>query len=347
MIQILLKGGLGNQMFEYAYALKVSRAHGNEKMCINGSFLKYSPDKRKIALGNLALADDTEILPILPHPLAVIRTFSLIFKYFSEFGLSAFVGRILVFSQMMATNKKWSFLQSSGFVSLIEKLHTRLSAKGHTPSGNEADYTGIFQRGLYYVRDYYQSPPIVPSTAANKYVWGLFQHISTIEGIEDELRKRFAVRTEASEANKKILEEIKSCNGVCLHIRRGDYLSQAFVNTLCVCDERYYVEAVHQAHEQLDNPVFFCFSNDHESIEWIKQNYHFPSVDIRYVDLDNPDYEELRLMTACKHFIISNSTFSWWAAVLSDEHPQKRVWVPKTWIKGRNVTLYKDSWTTL
>lgn len=347
MIQILLKGGLGNQMFEYAYALKVSQAHGNEKMCINGSFLKYSPDKRKIALGNLVLADDTEILPDLPHTLAIIRTFSLIFKYFREFGISAFIGRIYVFSQMMATNKKWSFLQSFGFVSLIEKLHRRLITDSRPQADGGADYTRLFQSGLYYVRDYYQSPPIVPSTATNKYVWGLFQHISTVEGIEDELRKRFTVKTEASEDNKKVLEEIKSCNSVCLHIRRGDYLSQAFVNTLCVCDERYYVEAVRQASEQLDNPVFFCFSNDHESLEWIKQNYHFPAVDIRYVDLENPDYEEHRLMTACKHFIISNSTFSWWAAVLSDVHPQKQVWTPKTWIKGRNVTLYKDSWITI
>ena len=52
MIQVLLKGGLGNQMFEYAYALKVSQVHPNEKIYLNGSFLKYSPDKRKIALIN-------------------------------------------------------------------------------------------------------------------------------------------------------------------------------------------------------------------------------------------------------------------------------------------------------
>lgn len=336
-------------MFEYAYALKVSKAHQNEKMCVNGSFLKFSPDKRKIALTNLELSDDTEILPELPHPRTIIKTAALILKFFREFGISAFWGRIYVFSQMMASSKKWSFLQSIGFISCIEKIHNKLCSRGSKNNQicNGRDYTTRFEHGLYYVRDYYQSPPIAKSTANNKYVWGLFQHISTIEGIEDELRKRFQVKTEASDENKRVLAEIKSCNSVCLHIRRGDYLSAAFINTLCVCDERYYVEAVRQAKEQIENPVFFCFSNDHESLEWIKENYHFPSVDIHYVDLNNPDYEELRLMMACKHFIISNSTFSWWAAILSDEHPHKRVWTPKTWIKGTSVTLYKDSWTTL
>ena len=144
-----------------------------------------------------------------------------------------------------------------------------------------------------------------------------------------------------------MLEEIKSCNGVCLHIRRGDYFSPQYINTHAVCDERYYAEAVSQAKEMIENPVFFVFSNDHESLEWIKQNYSFPPVDIRYVDLANPDYEELRLMKACKHFIISNSTFSWWAAVLSEESSSKMVWAPKVWVKGSPCTLNMDSWRTL
>ena len=250
---------------------------------------------------------------------------------------------------MLATNKRWQFLKFTGIISLLDKIYknTCINNKTNTQAHIETDYTKRFSQGLYYIRDYYQAPPVIESTASNKYVWGLFQHVSILDGIEEELRKRFQIKTKASDANKRILEDIKSCNSVCVHIRRGDYLSKPFVNKLHICDEQYYVEAVRQASEQIEKPVFFCFSNDHESIEWIKQNYSFPEVDIRYVDLNNPDYEELRLMMACRHFIISNSTFSWWAAVLSDESPRKRVWAPKIWIRGTSISLNKKSWTAL
>ena len=79
--------------------------------------------------------------------------------------------------------------------------------------------------------------------------------------------------------------------------------------------------------------MFFVFSTGHDDIEWIKENYHF-NANIQYVDLDNPDYEELRLMKACKHFIISNSTFSWWAAFLA-RNKTKIVWVPSVWRKDQ------------
>lgn len=349
MIQVLLKGGLGNQMFEYAYALKVKQVHPNEKIFLNGSFLRYSPDKRKIALGNLELDEDTKILPDLPHPRTIIQTLALISKFFNVFGTSSLIEKLYVCSQMLATNKRWQFLKFTGIISLLDKIYknTCINNKTNTQAHIETDYTKRFSQGLYYIRDYYQAPPVIESTASNKYVWGLFQHVSILDGIEEELRKRFQIKTKASDANKRILEDIKSCNSVCVHIRRGDYLSKPFVNKLHICDEQYYVEAVRQASEQIEKPVFFCFSNDHESIEWIKQNYSFPEVDIRYVDLNNPDYEELRLMMACRHFIISNSTFSWWAAVLSDASPQKKVWAPKVWNREAFVSLNKDSWITL
>ena len=345
MIQVLLKGGLGNQMFEYAYALKVSQAHQNEKICLNGAFLKYLPDKRKIALTNLELAEDTEVLPELFHPRTIFNSIQLIYKYLKIQDFQVVIGKIHYLINAWANNKKMRFLRVIGITSLFEFLNKSLSRR--RANQERSDYTKHCQQGMYHVKDCYEVPTVITSNARNKYVWGLFQNDRILDGIEDELRKRFKVKMEASDANKELLKEINSCNSVCLHIRRGDFLSPVYKETFYVCDEHYYAEAVRQAEELIENPVFFCFSNDHESIEWIKQNYRFPSIDIRYVDLNNPDYEEIRLMTACKHFIISNSTFSWWAAVLSDAHPQKRVWAPKTWLKGSSVSLNMDSWTTL
>jgi hypothetical protein len=36
-----------------------------------------------------------------------------------------------------------------------------------------------------------------------------------------------------------------------------------------------------------------------------------------FVDGPLPDHVQLRLMSLCKHFILANSTFGWWAAYLS------------------------------
>lgn len=261
MIQVLLKGGLGNQMFEYAYALKVKQVHPNEKIFLNGSFLRYSPDKRKIALRNLELDEDTKILPDLPHPRTIIQTLALISKFFNVFGTSSLIEKLYVCSQMLATNKRWQFLKFTGIISLLDKIYknTCINNKTNTQAHIETDYTKRFSQGLYYIRDYHQAPPVIESTASNKYVWGLFQHVSILDGIEEELRKRFQIKTKASDANKRILEDIKSCNSVCVHIRRGDYLSKPFVNKLLICDEQYYVEAVRQASEQIEKTRIFLF----------------------------------------------------------------------------------------
>ncbi|MCM1925817.1 alpha-1,2-fucosyltransferase, partial [Phocaeicola vulgatus] len=86
----------------------------------------------------------------------------------------------------------------------------------------------------------------------------------------------------------------------------------------------------------VENPIFFIFSNTHDDLIWIKQNYNFYDkkrirpINLEFVDLNNPDYEELRLMYNCKYFIISNSTFSWWGAYLSTAK-DKKVYVPERW----------------
>lgn len=55
-----------------------------------------------------------------------------------------------------------------------------------------------------------------------------------------------------------------------------------------------------------------------------------PKYDVYYEEGNDPDYEKLRLMAGCKHFVISNSSFSWWAAYLST-NDKKIVVAPDRW----------------
>ena len=96
--------------------------------------------------------------------------------------------------------------------------------------------------------------------------------------------------------------------------------------------------------EKLKNPVFYIFSNNSEELMWIKENYRLGEYDIRYVDQKHSDYEELRMMYHCKHFIISNSTFSWWAQYLASNQ-EKVVIAPSKWNNEENAEdIYMPGW---
>ena len=131
-----------------------------------------------------------------------------------------------------------------------------------------------------------------------------------------------------------------------MHIRRGDYLSPKYKH-LNVCDYQYYFESMNYIISKLNNPTFFIFSNTSDDLDWIKENYSLPGK-IVYVKNDNPDYEELRLMYSCKHFIISNSTFSWWAQYLSNN--SGIVIAPEIWNRLNHdgiADLYMPNWITM
>ena len=146
-----------------------------------------------------------------------------------------------------------------------------------------------------------------------------------------------------SKENRVLLKEISNCNSVCVHIRRGDYLDPRW-SYLNVCTENYYIKAIEYVKEKIDCPIFYIFSNTHEDVLWIKKNYNLAGINVKFVDLNNPDYEELRLMYHCKNFIISNSTFSWWAQYLC-QNDSKMVVAPSQWNNQANSeNIYMDNW---
>lgn len=77
---------------------------------------------------------------------------------------------------------------------------------------------------------------------------------------------------------------------------------------------------------KIPNAKFFVFSND---VEWLKKNVDFKHT-VAFENGCDPVWEKLRLMYSCKHFVISNSTFSWWAQYLSS-NKEKIVVAPDRW----------------
>ena len=92
--------------------------------------------------------------------------------------------------------------------------------------------------------------------------------------------------------------------------------------------------------EKLENPTFIFFSDD---INWVKENIKIGECVCYYERGVDPVWEKLRLMYSCKHFIISNSSFSWWAQYLS-RNENKIVISPNRWYNdGRTADLLDES----
>jgi hypothetical protein len=150
--------------------------------------------------------------------------------------------------------------------------------------------------------------------------WGekYFKDIAPI--IRDELK----VITKHDEENLAVAEKIKSCNAICLHARRLHLVPnqknpKPNPDAEQVSNE-FYQSAIQEIESKIQNPHFFCFADYHP---WIKENLIFNSP-VKYITHNNKNgdesknYEDLWLMSLCKHHIIANSTFSWWGAWLSD-----------------------------
>ena len=143
--------------------------------------------------------------------------------------------------------------------------------------------------------------------------------------------------------NYKII--INNKNSVIIHIRGGDYLSRKSKKKYLVLNEKYYKKAILLIKKKIKNPFFFIFTNDINYSTLIikkvlkKEKFQFIN--------DATDCHDFFLMSQCKNFIISNSTFSWWASYLSS-NKKKIIICPKKWfvknIDNINNNLTLKSW---
>ena len=292
---VFMGGGLGNQMFEYAYARALQEEYGIE-LIFNCCELNYhSYESRTFNLDKLSV-DDSKFS---------IRNNKV------TYGIFKFIKKGYINStEFKHSEDKYGFLDKKGFVVSLDTY-------------------------AYY--DHFVDNK-------TKYMYGNFQSWKYFGKYDEQICKELKVIKEQSEENRQLQHEINSENSVCVHIRRGDYVNDSKWCQLDVCSYNYYLEGMKYIVSKIKNPVFYIFSNDSNDIQWIKDNYDFSSFKTKYVDLNNPDYEELRLMYNCKHFIISNSTFSWWAQHLSNNR-NKIVIAPSIWNKEENASdIYEKNW---
>lgn len=172
----------------------------------------------------------------------------------------------------------------------------------------------------------------------NNIVFGYFEDPKFYNDYKEHLREVFTPIHPKLCHNKELYNQIENSNSVCISIRCGDFLTSKYVHDrMYVCDKDYFEKAISIMQEKINNPTFIVFSDD---IDWCKNNIDFPNGTL-FEEGNDPSYEKLRLMYSCKHFIISNSTFSWWAQFLS-KNENKIVIAPKSWRRKKEDNLLND-----
>ncbi len=294
MILVNLKGGLGNQMFQYACGRAMAmRGH---KVQASHSGDKTNPLKLDTS-GFARIADsDTP------------RTFRL-----DMFNIQAEVA-----TQDEISAVKYPFgILSKGWRFFNAKILRRF-------------YISFDPTVLSWIKNPDQ----------NIYLDGFFQSEEYFKDFADQLRADFTPSQPLGPTAQALFDKIsRDPYGVSVHIRRGDYASEKTTNSFWgTCDIEYYKRAVAEIAVNVPKPNIYVFSDD---IEWAKINLSlgFPTIFVSAPDI--ADFEEILLMSACRHNIIANSSFSWWGAWLN-ANPSKTVIAPTRWSNLHNDDWYKD-----
>jgi len=273
MIKVLLIGGLGNQLFQYAASRALAIKHSTNLVLnlslLNRSNISVTP--RSYELGNFSVICDVELI-------SRFSFWERIKKY------TFFLGKLNVWKLYQETSPSYDprLLQQPDGVTLF----------------------GYWQSYIYF------------SDISKQLVCEL-QHSKPL-----------------SQKSNEVLDKIESSQAVAIHIRRGDYVSNSETSSFHgVMPLSYYKHSIEFVLTKFPDATFFIFSDDKD---WCRSNLKLEkSYFVDHNETEN-SWEDFILMSKCRHHIIANSSFSWWAAWIADNYQEAAghlVIAPKNWFK--------------
>lgn len=200
--------------------------------------------------------------------------------------------------------------------------------------------------GITHIREkQYHFDPEILTTPDSIYLDGYWQSEKYFSDIADIIRNEFALKLPQTGKNLELAQQIASCASVSLHVRRGDYVADEKTNTIHgTCDLAYYARCIEELSQRVHEPSFFIFSDDPD---WAERNLKITHT-ATFIGHNGPkkNYEDLRLMSQCRHHIIANSSFSWWGAWLG-RYQDTIVYAPKRWFNSPSFNtedLLPEAW---
>ena len=256
MIVIRLQGGMGNQMFQYAFGRALSM-RSNRQL-----FLETSR-------------------------LTTANTFPRMYEL-NNFSISA---KIISLAELT------EFARSEGLYARVSQSKQGFNSAALLPPSHAISiYDGHWQSPLYFT------------------------------DVQETVKRDFASPFTSTIEQDTLCRSIRGSDSICLHVRRTDYLWASA--PMKVIQPSFYHRAIAHIDERVARPRFYVFSDD---INWCRPYFKFLS---NCVFVEALPWSTFVLMTNCRHFIIANSTFSWWAAWLGG-NSDKTVIAPTEWFHGR------------
>lgn len=176
------------------------------------------------------------------------------------------------------------------------------------------------------------------------YLDGLWQSEKYFKDVQEVIRKDLQIIPPQDTKNHQMAEKIVSCNAVAIHIR---WFHNPKIGGIHNISTDYYQKAIELIETRIDSPHYFLFSDDPVAAS---EKINLPKERVTFVTHNRGDenaYADMWLMSKCQHFIIANSTFSWWGAWLS-ENASKIVVAPSIQLDGETswgfTGLIPDNW---
>lgn len=177
----------------------------------------------------------------------------------------------------------------------------------------------------------------------NYYLCGYFQSEKYFKSIAAQLRKDLIIKDDYLPKDTALIQKINQRQSIAIHIRRGDYIRNlSSMDAHGLCSKDYYTKSIDFLKNELGNDIHFYIFTDDE--EWIKREMTW-NIESTLVT-GKSIIEDFYLMSLCKHNIIANSTFSWWAAWLNN-NPDKKIIIPKHWTTNtitEQIELVPNNW---
>lgn len=321
MIIIQLAGGLGNQMFQYALALQLQNLGKDVKIDDVAGFVQ--DEKRDPALRPFGIDYER---PTRKELIQMLDSSPLLWNKVRR---------------RLCGRKKKSYFEED------KHYHPEIMS-----------WDDIYLEGYWQTEKYFEtiSDQIKKVFDTDRLLQYLRDHESAYT------IKQSSAHSGGADAGQMSLDDwlarILATESVSVHIRRGDYLlpeNQALFGGICT--ETYYRTAMEQMKRKHPGCRFYLFTNDKR---WIKERIDkyisehvqmtggepadsdWPDI-IEVVDLKGQnDYAEFVLMSKCRHNILANSSFSWWASYLN-ANEDKTVLAPDMWLNGWDCEdLYRE-----
>ena len=277
MIVIRYRGGLGNQMFQYAFGLAVQRHYAGAEVLADLTHYRLNREHNGFELEDVFKihvpeADTRQIRRLSPY-----------------YVPSSFFDRL-----------------PEGMRSLIAgHLQYRILEKKKT-----GETAGYYKQGYHSA---YEPAVFSLDSGQDWYLDGLWQDFRYIDGCRQRVKEAFSFHNtdKYTPQDRKTLEKIKNGNSVGIHVRRGDFVHSKFD----ICSETYYREAIRLLMKKTENLTFYFFSDDPEYVRNVFAD--IPNKEIIGHGSANAALD-MEMLSACRHAVISNSTFALWSVWLGE-----------------------------